>query len=377
MSDRIGVSTGVRVLFAGQYWPGANSLYIAQAFERCGAIIRWVNDTNILPEWVSVPGRVTRRLIRPLIDMEWNRKLLTEVEIFQPDLVYITHADHLAPETVDVIRSKSVPIMCFYHDVVWQKRKGNRFSESVDHFDLVVTTRQWHLPEFMAAGAKEVMVVRFGYEPLVHRPLLTSSRVRADYGTDIAFIGTKEMKRAQDLNELVSGFFPYQFRLWGYQWDKLPEDAPVLAYWQKRGVYAEEVPIIYATAKVALHWVGWEPHGNNDALRKGDQHNSRTFQIAACGGAIMMAQRTDEHQQFFEEDVEAVFFSDVKELREKLDYWLDPARDSARVEMARAARERCLREDYTYVPVVRRFLDFFDLPYHRETNAKTGTQAQT
>jgi spore maturation protein CgeB len=362
-------TTGVRVLFAGQYWPGANSLYIANAFERCGAIIRWVNDTNFFPGWESKPGRIARRLMRPLIDMEWNRKLLAEVENFQPDLVYITHAEHLAPETVDAIHKKSIPVMCFYHDVIWQQRPGNRFAESIDRFDLVVTTRHWHIPEFKAAGAKEAIVVRFGYEPLVHRPLTITPKVNEAYYADVVFIGTKEAKRSEDLTQLVSKDFSYHFRLWGPQWGKLHPESPLLHYWQKRGVFEQEIPVIYAAAKVALHWVGWEPQGDNEALRKGDQHNSRTFQIAACGGAIMLAQRTDEHQQFFEEDVEAVFFDDVPELREKLAYWLEPARDAARLEMACAARERCLKEDYTYVPVVQRFLNHFGLAYVSNQNS--------
>jgi len=108
--------------------------------------------------------------------------------------------------------------------------------------------------------------------------------------------------------------------------------------------------------------VGWEPGRADPAVRMGDQHNSRTFQIAACGGAMMLAQRTGEHQRFFREDAEAVFFSHAEELREKLGYWLDPAREDRRRAMAQAARERCLSEDYSYRPVVRRFLSHFQLP---------------
>jgi spore maturation protein CgeB len=97
-------------------------------------------------------------------------------------------------------------------------------------------------------------------------------------------------------------------------------------------------------------------------LRIGDQHNSRTFQIAACGGAMMMAQRTDEHVELFCEDKEAVYFDSVAELRDKLAYWLSPARDDLRRSIAAAARGRCMSEDYSYVPVARRFLQHFGLP---------------
>ncbi len=76
----------------------------------------------------------------------------------------------------------------------------------------------------------------------------------------------------------------------------------------------------------------------------------------------MLAQRTDDHCQLFVEDQEAVFFNDLRELREKLAYWMHPDRSDARKRMATAARARCVNEDYSYVPVVRSYLKHFGLP---------------
>ena len=75
----------------------------------------------------------------------------------------------------------------------------------------------------------------------------------------------------------------------------------------------------------------------------------------------MLALRTEEHLNFFEEDYEAVFFDDPDELKYKLGYWLDPSRDQARQDIVIAARERCLSEDYSYRPVVRQYLQHFGL----------------
>lgn len=352
-------STGVRVLFTGQHWPGANSLYIARAFERCGAIVRFLNETALIPAWETRYGRIARRLLTPLVEAEWNRQLLGLVDTFQPDLVYITNAHVCLPRTLETIRAKRIPVMCFYHDVKWKDREGSRFSNVIGGFDLVATTRRWHEPEFKTAGARDVMIVRFGYEPSVHRPLLVEHKAMERYGTDVAFIGTMELHRKIELEKMVANEFPYQFRLWGPQWGQIPSTSGLGKYWQKREVYEYEIPIIYAASKIALHWVGWDPHGSDAEMQKGDQHNSRTFQITACGGALMLAQRTDEHQRFFEEDKEAVFFSDVVELREKLDHWLAPLRDAERKQVAQAARERCLKEDYSWTPVVRAFLEHF------------------
>lgn len=355
--------TGVQILFSGQHAPGSNSFDIARAFEHCGALVRMLDDTAIYPAWHGVPGRALRRLIlRPIIEAEWNRQLLKLVEGFKPDLVYITNADLCFPETVLAIRRRSIPVMCFYHDVLWRDRPGSRFSQNIQHFDLVATTRHWQVPEFEAAGARAVKVVRFGCDPDVHRPITPNAKLIERYGADVTFIGTSEPHRAAELTSLISQDFPYSFRLWGSFWDRVPDNSALLRHWQGRPVYEQEISVIYATTKVALHWVGWEPHGPDAAMRQGDQHNSRTFQIAACGGALMMAQRTDEHLALFAEGEEAVYFDDVAGLRALLRDWLRPERDAERRRIAAAARARLLREDYSYTPVVRSFLEHFGLP---------------
>ena len=219
-------TTGVRVLFTGQYWPGANTVYIARAFERCGAIVRFLNDTTLWPEWIHVKSKIARRLLRPLIESEWNHQLLKMVENFTPDLVYITNADFCWPKSLELIRKRSVPIMCFYHDPPWKDRPGSRFSENITYFDMVATTRRWQEEEFKAAGAKAVSLVRFGYEPLAHYPMEVNQKVIERYGTDITFIGTYETKRAADLDSLVVNDFPFQFQLWGGYWDQLKVGFP-------------------------------------------------------------------------------------------------------------------------------------------------------
>jgi len=358
----IAESTGVRILFAGQYWPGANTLYIARAFEHCGAIVHVLNDTTIHPDWTSKQGKIARRLLRrPVIEAEWNQQLLWWTERFQPDLVYISHADFCWPSTLESIRQRSIPIVCFYHDVKWKDRPGNRFSQNISYFDLVSTTREWQVSEYKAAGARDVVVVRFGYEPLVHRPMKLDPLALNRYGADVAFIGTFEPHRAAELESLVSRDFSWQFRLWGGYWERLPAASLLRQYWQNHYIQEAEIPVIYAASKIALHWVGWEPHGSDPALQKGDQHNSRTFQIAACGSAMMLAQRTKQHSQLFEEDREAVYFDDVDELRAKLIYWLDPAHNDDRLKIAASAHARCIAEDYSYVPIAKTYLDFFGL----------------
>ena len=77
-----------------------------------------------------------------------------------------------------------------------------------------------------------------------------------------------------------------------------------------------------------------------------DQHTTRTFEIPACS-SLLLADRTEEHQQFFEEGKEAEFFASCEELLDKVKFYC--SNESARKCVADRGYKRCKEGGYAYV----------------------------
>jgi spore maturation protein CgeB len=150
-------------------------------------------------------------------------------------------------------------------------------------------------------------------------------------------------------------------KIWGGYWDFLKDGKWTLRRKIILDQLAGGVPYnIHFHPELAARWQGGEVYGDDYAralsgakiglgfLRKvcPDQHTTRTFEIPACG-SMLLADRTPEHQEFFEEGKEADFFDSKEELTEKVRFYTTNER--ARADLASKGRQRCVDGRYAYV----------------------------
>jgi spore maturation protein CgeB len=336
-----------------------------RALARLGHDVRGVNTVT---PWKSAswPMRqLQRRLGRGSIVNEVNRSVLITAREFQPDLIWAEKQEFLRVETLDAIRKLGIKLIHFTPDPYFylQWKRTRLMNEAIASFDVLVYCKAYEREHYAGIG-KPLVYMPLGYCDEVHRPL-TSNDPR--WCCAVGFLGGWEPRRERLLHEIGSAGIDLKIR--GGYWNFLRDGK----WTPRRQLILNQLAggdrfSFHRDALLAQAWSGDEVYGDDYAraltgariglglLRRvcPDQHTTRTFEIPACG-SMLLADRTDEHQEFFREGKEAEFFASADELLDKLRFYC--TNDDARKHIAEGGLERCISGKYAYVHRLRAAFD--------------------
>ena len=281
--------------------------------------------------------KVAFRLLgrRPLSSRRLNRDLLAAALRFRPDVVLIVKGAFVAPRTLQRIKEETGAVLVNYAtDDPWNPRVSTPdLVRAIPYYDLYACTKRAIMPDVQAAGCRRVIFVPFGYKPTVHypeKPVAPEEHTRFD--SDVVFIGGCDADRVPYFEALVMGLPNLRLHLYGGYWDR----HSLLRRYYRGFALGRHYRLALGAAKIALNLV-------RRANR--DRHVMRSFEIPACG-AFMLAERTEEHLEWFEEGKEAAYFDSPDELVEKVRYYL--SRDDERQRIAEAGHWKVSLGGHTY-----------------------------
>ena len=343
----------LKILYVGPDYPGSNGTCLRDAFLELGHEVKTVDAQQLISAPKTVWGMTRQTLCgRPSTHEValLNDTIVREARSFRPDMNFYVQARYVLPE---VLQETSLhgPNLAYFNDDMFNPRNQSfTFFEGIKRINCILTTKSYNVSEFHLAGAPSAMYVSNAYDPKIHYPAKPSPEEKTYYEGDIAFLGTFRPVRADFLAKIAALTNGLRFNIWGGGWHKM--DRPT--YWHKKGAWRD----LRSCVRMRELWcsamgkaiqsnkiiLGLLNHANRDL------HTSRSFEIPACGG-FMLAERTAEHQQYFEEDKEAVYFGSIEELFDKIRYYM--AHETERLGIAKAGYERCLRSPYRYIDKAR------------------------
>ncbi|MDY6852267.1 MAG: glycosyltransferase, partial [Thermodesulfobacteriota bacterium] len=190
--------------------------------------------------------------------------------------------------------------------------------------------------ELVRLGSRHVHYLPLAADPDIFQPI-DDTRVLDPYRTDLSFMGAGYPNRQAMFAELLD----YNLKIWGTEWD-LGSRLGQCVQDQGRRIPTKETALIYNASQINLNL-----HSSVFTTAvdlEGGFINPRTFEVASCGAFQIVDQR-HPLARHFDLDRELATFTNLGELRQGIDFYLD--RPELRKEMAAKARARVLAE-HTY-----------------------------
>jgi spore maturation protein CgeB len=283
----------------------------------------------------SVPQKIWRRIIKhPFYYQKFNFDLYLHSRKYQPDYILVTQGLYINPETLQKIKSYTKAVLINYatDDPFNPNITTPDLVACVPIYDLYVCTKRRILTDIKKQGCKSVAYVQFGFDPAVHyvQSPLDPFEI-SHYSSDLLFIGGADPDRVPMMQEIISGK-NINIHLYGIYWNR----EKTLKEYYYGFAYDDVFRKAHAGTKIGLSLVR---RANRDG------HSMRSFEIPACG-AFLLTDRTEEHQEIFREDRDAVFFSDISELKEKIRFYLQ--HEELRHKIAETGHHQIHRRNDTY-----------------------------
>ena len=332
----------MHILYVGPLWSGSTCLQRMQAMQDLSHEIVPVNTEpdEVLNKQKQLIYRIWRKMFGPADLANANDKILSTFKQNELDIVWIDKGVTIKQKTLVKLKEiSSKTILVHYNPddpfVGSQTSEWSTFVKALPLYDIHFVPRKPNFFEYRNFGAKEVIQLMpfWGYLPDVHRPLLISNEMSKEFGGPVGFIGDYERKREEMMFCLAKKGI--SMRIWGPNWDRRCKLSHPNLKIEGKSLWRDDYIKAICAFDIDLGF-----------LRKAnrDLHTSRSIEIPACGG-FMLAERTDEHLELFEEGKEAEFFENENELLDKINYYLSHPKE--RKKIAAAGRKRCLKSGYS------------------------------
>lgn len=313
----------MRVLAVADMRHGRNAASLVEGLIRLGHEVRSVDiGATVSPrigsgDWLSIRrhGALTAST-QSLI----NDRIAEAVECWRPHVTVAVKAIHLDQDGL-FQGEPSRAIHISFDDVSNPDNISEAYLEHESRWDIIVTTKSYNVPEIRERGG-EPFFIWGAYDPRTRRNI----RDFADREFGLGFIGAARPDRIDLPREMSKNCH-----------------SPALVVgprWRRR------YPFGVSNVNLLAEAVGEGYTAVANQIRVGlvllnsenrDLHTNRSFETPATG-QLVLAERTPEHEQLFDDGVDALLFGSRTELWEKFAMARDDSACAARI--AEAGRLR-------------------------------------
>jgi spore maturation protein CgeB len=318
----------MKIMVFGRQYPDSFARNIAVTLRQMEYEVREVDDhfLGISRRWWHEPAAIIRRGV-PRLEERHHRQFLEAAATWQPHLIINACAD-LPPKMVARIRGETdARLVAWFPDA--QSNLGRQYLLKAP-YDALFFKDPYIVDFFRKKLEKPAFYLPECCNPRWHRKVSLTEAEQRRYGCDLTTTGNMYYYRALILEQ----FQDYDLKIWGANYPRWLESPLARNY---PGVYVaeEEKAKAFNAAKIVLNTLHF---GEIIGV------NCRLFEAAGCG-AFQISEHRPGLAEFFEPGQEIVTYDTKKELKDRVDYYLERPRE--RREIAARAYRRAQAE-HTY-----------------------------
>jgi len=267
-----------------------------------------------------------------------NLCLILKAFKFKPDLFIISGGTTVIfPKTIFFLKKKLNCKVFLFNGMNPLLYSTLTERKMIPFFDGICTNNRCFAQGWEKLGIKKAISLPISsVEPKIYHKMNLSFDERKKYESDVCFVGSLTNERQQILGKLLD----FNLKVWG---EILPGHSliPSLKKVYMGKAFGEKMAKIYNATKIALNF-----HPKD--MKFGG--NMRTFEICGCG-AFQLIDEVD--QEWFKIGKEIVKYTNVNDLKKKINYFLKNGNE--REKIAEAGRLRAIK-DHTYEKHFKKFL---------------------
>lgn len=324
-----------RILFLGENWYGSCARACCYALRRLGCDVMDVDGQTFFPQLKRLSSRALVRLARSRLTLEYNDWILETASAFRPDILLAFKGAHVAARTLQILRPRGISLYNYYPDTT-AFAYGSLLPESLPEYDCVFYTKRfWFQDTARRIKIRDVVLLRHGYDSVLHRPLILEPRDIRQFDADVSLIANYTPYKENILKALVAVMPDVDLKIWGSAWKGRCPAPSLKKYIQGHILLGESYAKAITATRINLGIMGGVFRGASQA----DETTTRSFEIPACGG-FMLHERTPSILEIYEEGKEIACFGSAQELAEKITHYL--AHPAEREAIAAAGHARCV-----------------------------------
>lgn len=299
----------MRFLYIGQYTDGTTSKMRGETLKQIlKPAVFEVIDTHVPffkchPLWRSLAFRYKKGKVV----QQTNTYILEHLSGLY-EVIWVDKAVFISLKVTQKLRAKGKLLIHYTPDTAFEENVSQNFYKSLAYYDYAITTKSFEKAAYLIyINSEKLLYIPQGYNKNLHYPRHTY----AEKDKGVVFIGLFESSRGEAIHTLLKHNIPVT--LAGKNWESFlakHKNDPIRFLGESlfNDAYAEAI----SQSRFSLGLL---------SKRFPELHTTRTFEIPACGTALV-TERNEETKQFYKDD-EVIFFKNYKDMVEKILYYLE------------------------------------------------------